>query len=38
MLCPQRETITLRAGAPEPIRASYEAHRNDFDYLQGDWK
>lgn len=24
--------------SPEQIRASYEAHRGDFDYLLGDWK
>lgn len=23
---------------PEQIRASYEAHRGDFDYLLGDWE
>ena len=29
---------TAATKTPEQIRASYEAHRGDFDYLLGDWE
>jgi hypothetical protein len=29
---------TADTRTPEQIRASYEAHKGDFDYLLGDWK
>src|SRR5262245_3858664 len=33
--------LSAQSGAkrtPEQIKASYEAHKNDFDYLLGDWE
>jgi hypothetical protein len=33
--------LTAQSGAkrsPEQIKASYEAHKGDFDYLLGDWE